>query len=159
MKEFLTNISTANFWIGVVAVGIVINLVSSYLKSPFDKLLLSIAAFWRKFSAKRKARREQLIAYATEDQEFRLGLRFQELRHRSRSTGFLVVAIFVGLLYVMTYGQTFDSGFDGKILLGIAVWLVLFAVSATESALFCSDIVNESLRRSGKSKPPFFMGD
>jgi len=43
MKAWLQNLSTLEWWLGVVVVGIAINLVSAYLKRPFDKVFNRIA--------------------------------------------------------------------------------------------------------------------
>jgi hypothetical protein len=159
MDEFLRDISSSRFWVSVVIVGILINLASAYLKTPSDKLLRLLSGSWRGFSEQRKARREELVLRALEDPEFRIGLRFQELRHRIRSTGFLVVAVFIGVLYLLNAGGAPEFQTDRRILLMLGAWMVLFSMSATEAALYCSDIVLESLRRAGKARPPFFMGD
>jgi hypothetical protein len=39
MNEFLVNLTSVNWWLGVVAVSLIVNLISAYAKPPLDRLL------------------------------------------------------------------------------------------------------------------------
>lgn len=61
MDELTKNLSSPYWWIGVVVVGILINLASAYLKPALDRWLSRMSVWWRNQSAKRKARYEKEI--------------------------------------------------------------------------------------------------
>ena len=62
MDEFLKNLASVGWWLGVVFVGIVLNVFSAYLKSPIDALLSRLFATWSKRS--QSAREKHLTAVA-----------------------------------------------------------------------------------------------
>ncbi len=62
MKEFLSNLGTAYWWLSVVVVGILINLISAYLKPRFDSKFSSASTWWRNKSEAQKAERRKMIA-------------------------------------------------------------------------------------------------
>ena len=52
MREFVTNVCSPSWWIGVVLVSFLINLASSYAKPSLDRL-------WARYSARRRSQLEQ----------------------------------------------------------------------------------------------------
>jgi hypothetical protein len=52
MREFVTNVYSPSWWIGVVLVSFLINLASAYAKPSLDRL-------WARYSARRRSRLEQ----------------------------------------------------------------------------------------------------
>lgn len=55
MEEFSKVLSSPYWWLSAVVVGILINLVSAYIKGPIDQLLSHISVAWRTRSEKRRA--------------------------------------------------------------------------------------------------------
>lgn len=61
MNEVIRNLSSISWWFSVVIVGIIINLISIYLKAKLDKQLSSNSTWWRKRSQKiEKARLKRI---------------------------------------------------------------------------------------------------
>jgi hypothetical protein len=52
MREFVTNVYSPSWWIGVVLVSFLINLASAYAKPSLDRL-------WARYSARRRSQLEQ----------------------------------------------------------------------------------------------------
>jgi hypothetical protein len=61
MADFINNLTSISWWIGVVIVGILLNLAAMYLKSPIDKWLSSISTKYQTRSKAKKAEREVTI--------------------------------------------------------------------------------------------------
>jgi hypothetical protein len=55
VADFFNNVTSISWWIGVVIVGILVNLAAIYLKSPLDRLLSSISTKYRIKSKPQKA--------------------------------------------------------------------------------------------------------
>jgi len=98
MKAWFQNLNSLDWWIGVVAVGIVINLVSAYLKGPCDRLLSAVSKRWAtRTEAQRKARDERIarLRASRDEQTFAL---IQALHVRVRS----VMMILLGWVLMVT---------------------------------------------------------
>ena len=61
MTDFFNNITSIGWWIGVVIVGILLNVAAMYLKSPIDRLVGSISTKYQTRSKAKKAEREAKI--------------------------------------------------------------------------------------------------
>lgn len=61
MTDFFNNITSISWWIGVVVVGILVNIAGMYLKSPIDRCLSSISTKYQTRSKAKKAERELKI--------------------------------------------------------------------------------------------------
>ena len=66
MEEVFRNVTSLSWWIGVVIVGIIINLIAIYSKPLFDKLLARISRVYKTRSEARgecwRTRRDQLTS-------------------------------------------------------------------------------------------------
>jgi hypothetical protein len=58
VDEFVRNLQSANWWIGVFVVGIALNLLSAYLKAPLDKFF---GSFWKRWAERNEAARAKQI--------------------------------------------------------------------------------------------------
>ena len=82
LDEFLKNTSSAAWWIGVVVVGVVLNLVSAYLKKPIDLILSAVSSRWRRRSESARRERVALIAKIRGDKSLQTKLLADEMRER-----------------------------------------------------------------------------
>jgi hypothetical protein len=57
MEEILKDIGSPYWWIGVVLVGIAINVASHYLQKALDRQLSSVSSWWRERSEAQKTQR------------------------------------------------------------------------------------------------------
>lgn len=101
MEEFTKNLSSISWWFGVVAVGLVVNVASAYLKAPLDKILSTISDSWNSRSQRaREARAERVRQVRESDRQLQL-LIAEELRDRLRAVNHMLLAVFILLTYVM----------------------------------------------------------
>jgi hypothetical protein len=62
MNEFLNSFTSTSWWLGVVFVGVTINVISAYLKAPVDRLFSSLSIGWQERTEKSRRERESAIA-------------------------------------------------------------------------------------------------
>ncbi|EOC7930534.1 hypothetical protein ACKVFH_001781 [Vibrio cholerae] len=106
MDQFLADASSTHWWLTVVVVGIVINILSSYIKSIFETLLASISSHWRYKQEKRTAEEQKIIELLSEDKELKLVYALNENRFRTRSVGFFVLGLmFIVMLFNLDSGS------------------------------------------------------
>jgi hypothetical protein len=100
MKEFLNNLTSAGWWIGVVIVGILINLVSAYIKSKLDSRLADASTWWQKRSLAQKEKRQKEIERLNDNPHEEVMLALAGLRDRIRCTLFILLGTLIGTLTV-----------------------------------------------------------
>jgi hypothetical protein len=93
MDEVLKNLSSVSWWVGVVLVGLAINLIAAYLKPRLDGTLSSVSKRWATKSAVRRGEREARIRALIASEHEQLLNRTEELRLRVRSFGYCFQAI------------------------------------------------------------------
>ena len=91
MADFFNNITSISWWIGVVIVGILLNLVAIYLKSPIDRCLSSISIKYRTRTEAKKAEREAKITYL-------VGNKHEQILHASKTNFTLIMSAFSYLI-------------------------------------------------------------
>ena len=67
MKELLADSTSPVFWVGVVIVGIVINILSAYLKPAIDKVFGGVSDRWAKRSEKLRQERTLRVERLAKD--------------------------------------------------------------------------------------------
>ena len=98
MDEFATNLSSPAWWVGVVVVGILINLVSAYAKPILDRITSNFGEKWKRQSSERRRAYEEEISKLVESAELR---RHYEHRHLSYMLRALIGNVFAVLLVAM----------------------------------------------------------
>ena len=100
MDEFSKNLSSLSWWLGVVVVGLLLNIASAYLKAPLDRILSAMSTSWNLRSETLRASRDAQIKLVREsDRELQL-LIAEELRDRLRAIHTTLLAVFFILFYV-----------------------------------------------------------
>lgn len=100
MQKFITDLSSIYWWIGVVLVGIVINIFSSYLKTKIDSYMGSISKSWKEYDKEEKARFDcEVNKIKQSPQMLNLAL-FSEIRARMNAIIFVTTAIFMFVLAI-----------------------------------------------------------
>ncbi|MCJ7635824.1 hypothetical protein MUP77_25965 [Candidatus Bathyarchaeota archaeon] len=98
MKEFVESLSSPAWWIGVVVVGILINIASAYLKPRIDTTLAGISVWSSQRTQKRKEHREKLIELLAKNPQKQLIFAHRAMRHLERSNGFMLQSIILVVL-------------------------------------------------------------
>lgn len=99
MTEFLQSASTVNWWLSVVVVGLLINLLSAYLKVPLDAIGSRFFAFWRRRLEEVERRWKLDVELLLSNPEEMASARYHALRLRAKSIWWLVVAAGATTLY------------------------------------------------------------
>jgi flagellar biosynthesis protein FlhB len=93
MNEFTNNLTSFSWWLGVVVVGLLINLVSAYLKSPIDNLGSKFSTSWRNRTLRSREKFKLDVDKAIKDQNWRNFCSTQALIHRSKSNAWLLLVL------------------------------------------------------------------
>lgn len=97
MEELTRNASTVNWWLSVVIVGVLLNLVSAYLKQGVDYFLKHTSEWWRARSARSRQRYDEEISALRQSADLRQSYQHRELTLKVES---LFLLIFALLLYL-----------------------------------------------------------
>lgn len=98
MDEFIRNLSSPAWWVGVVIVGVFINLVSAYAKPVLDRITSHFGDKWKKRSSERQKAYDEEISKLIVNVELR---RHYEYRHLSYMLRALIGNVFAVLLVAM----------------------------------------------------------
>jgi hypothetical protein len=120
MSEFFTNISNPGWWLGVVFVGLLLNIASSYLKPFIDNQLAKFSEKKRNALAARHELEEKLVDKLSNSVDDRkllkleiIDLRVQGVMHIVLSLVFMTMYLASrSLLVVAGKGLTFGSFFQ-----------------------------------------------
>lgn len=97
MNELIQMLKSPTWWFSVVVVGIIINLVSAYVKSPIDENLSKISTWWRKRTDKQKKELNAVIENLSKNEHEQVMTAVDDLRERIRSIHLLIFGIFIML--------------------------------------------------------------
>ena len=145
MKELISNVSSIYWWISVVIVGILINIISYYLTRKLDTRLSNVSSWWRKKSEIRKSQRLKKLDKLRNDPHEQLLLAFETIQSISLAIALLIF----GVLFV-SMGIAFQ--FRGKF------WepIICFSISAialiTALMIFFSYMGNDNLLQDSRNK-------
>jgi hypothetical protein len=98
MNEVVMELSRPVWWISVVVAGIIINLLSAYLKPSLDKYFSSTSSWWRNRSEKRRAVWVVRVERIVQDEKFERSEVESEVRLRLLAIHSLLLAIFLIVL-------------------------------------------------------------
>jgi hypothetical protein len=79
MREFLQDAATLNWWLGVVVVGILINVVSHVLIRITPKILGKFQHTWAERNEKAREKERELVEWLVSDRQARLEYRIDAL--------------------------------------------------------------------------------
>jgi hypothetical protein len=103
MRSLVEQMSSPAWWIGVVLVGIIINLVSAYCKGPIDRILGALSTRWATRTAVLQRESADRITLMTVSAEARTMARFEILISRVWAVMFFQVATFFGVLHALGF--------------------------------------------------------
>ena len=103
MRSLVEQTASPAWWIGVVLVGIIINLVSAYCKRPIDRLLGALSTKWATRTAALQKERDDRISAMSVSPEARMMARFEILSSRVWAVLFFQVSTFFGVLAALGF--------------------------------------------------------
>ena len=140
MDKFIDEISSTYWWIGVVVVGIVINIASSYIRKIMESRLSNISIYWK---GKKKERVEKIakkVDILRNNSELRGIYALRESRYRIRSIGFTIFGILSGTVGVWASEYKYTS--NGS--LALAAILFLIGLSDHRDAMKVKNLVESA---------------
>lgn len=145
MDRLLEEFSSIYFWVGVVLVGILINIASTYIRKYIEYWLAGISSSLRQKREDRIAEDDRIIQALIESQDLRIIYQFREIKYRIRSLFF-----FVACLAFMAFAFYFNS-FDEFILLTIVISIIallaaLFGMQDQQAAIRLSEFLHASVK-------------
>lgn len=94
MQDFLNNnLGSAAWWISVVVVGILLNLISSYFRDYIDKFLSRVSGWWANRTDEKRKRTGHLVQFLVNDKFNFLNYQFDNLRNWLRLTYIVLLGI------------------------------------------------------------------
>jgi hypothetical protein len=82
MDSFLADARSLHWWIGVVLVGILLNVIAAYLKAGTDRLGSAVSRDWRSYSSARTTARDAAITHLQNDPHEQVMLRLEVIDDR-----------------------------------------------------------------------------
>ena len=152
MNEFLANLNSLYWWISVVIVGILINLISSYLKSKLDNTLSNVSTWWRKRSKAQSLKREQELNILRSNTHKQVILAFSEIRVRTICLLFFIFGfLFYAFVFALTLIPASNSDLHHSTILRISILatgsiFMLLGLLEWKSAVYKMSLLNEALR-------------
>lgn len=148
MRAFLDNLKSPAWWLGIVVVGIVINLLSAYLKPRFDSVLARWSVYWATRSKQQQEERLHRIALLRDKPLEQILATSIELRHRVRALTFLVMGS------ILICGALFERYLGGKTVGSIvalvgAILCILFGMTEHQAG---TRMENELKEARGESR-------
>ncbi len=142
LDAIVKELSKPIWWISVVFAGIVINLLSAYIKSQIDKTFIGTLSWWREKSTERQKQWVLRIDAIISNKEIQADEMHREIVQRLQSITLMLIAIIL-LIFSLNISDkdTQLLPFASLILLGISALaffesaLALFEASTTSSVL------------------------
>lgn len=130
MDEFIKQLSSPSWWIGVVVIGIVINVISAPLGRVFEAQLGKVSSWQRHKSQEKIVKRQKLLESLRKSEIKQLFYAMQEQRLRIRSfENFVIGSLSLGVVFMalVLAGETIR---ETPILLIFVVIFGLFSLLA-----------------------------
>lgn len=144
-----------SWWLGVVFVGIVLNVFSTYLKALLDSLLEAVSSKWQARSAEARARREADLNRLKGNLAAQMLLIALEMRHRHRQTMYMLFSLFFLLFYLLIRvrvgsSTAIESDLFLEIFTRLLYWLSLLTVFLSMHAHLLAASASDLLRDANK---------
>lgn len=139
MENFLRDASSINWWVGVVLVGIVINIVSSYIKKALEDKLSNLSNFWKDKKEQRAQLEKNKVELLRGDSELRVLFALRESRYRIRSMIFIMFG-YVSLAIAGYQNYGFAIG-----IMAFGAIMILVGLSDHRSAMEVKRLVESSI--------------
>jgi len=132
MTEFLAQLSSPSWWLGIVVVSLLVNLASAYIKSPLDGFLSHLSKKWDERSALARQQRDALVDSLARDQHKQLLFLAAEMRCRLREILYSVLAVFLLVAVVVDpiLSPPLSGGLGRSELRIIVLCLLLFVIAS-----------------------------
>lgn len=153
MDELLKTITSISWWVGVVIVGFLLNLLSAYAKSPLDAFLGGISRSWQRRSERSRAKRKAQIEALRSSEHLQILYLAREQRRRLQEIAWLAMACLFTLMTISSKilarlppdgGKQPVSPLFVYFVGGMGLLCLLFALASRLSALKHMGLIEEA---------------
>ena len=124
MRQFLNDVSSLSWWIGVVIVGILVNLASEYFRRRLDRAIGQLSTSWAARSEKRRRMRTEMVEHLRTDRHEQVLAAVQEVSWRVKAIEVAAAGI-TAVLIAIAARQVLPQGTLTRVVLAC-----LFAIGA-----------------------------
>ena len=142
MNEIFETLTTPQWWISVVIVGIAINIFSAYLKPLLDNRFSTMFSWWKVRTEKQRKERSELINKVRNSQQEQILISIDDIRNRSRANFALLLGIFILVLN----GYSFFPQVYSIIFFGLSAFLFFFSYLMFIKAASLKSILNIAMK-------------
>lgn len=155
MDDIVKELSKPIWWVSVVLAGIVINLLSAYIKLQIDRTLLGTLSWWREKSTKRQKLWALRIDAIISNKEIQADEMHREVVQRLQSVALMLQAIII-LLLPLSISVTDKqlSRFVPLTLLGFSALAFFAAFLAFLNAATTRNALEEAQKKANPSIQP-----
>lgn len=146
MENFLTQIASISWWLSVVTVGFLINILSVYITRRLDTRLSRVSSWWRRRSDEKAARRKKDLAQLQGNPVKLTIFALAELRNRIRALTMLVLA-FAAAALALLVRLSAEKFVDAPVLIVLTVKIGPLFLGALSFALFTSLVVSADYKQ------------
>jgi hypothetical protein len=153
MEELIKNLSSISWWFGIVFVGIVLNVLSAYLKPALDSSFSKISSRWRNRSEDARTSRALIVSELRNDKHQQLLMLADENRKRLLGINLLIISLMLLLISVsikipVSSSLTVAARQPQFWIVELAYWsslmFMFFSILETKAAQKCKSIVKEA---------------
>jgi hypothetical protein len=143
MDDFLQDLSSLRWWLGVVVVGVIVGVVSGYSKAGLDRLVRSVSAR----SGRRRAERAEFVKLLARNSGLRTGVRLEEIAAR--------IDAFENLLFAIgfAFAASFLIGAGRIVLLVLGAFTIVAATIGRFRAAQLRQMVLDAENEAGSFEP------
>ena len=142
MDAISKNLVSIEWWLGVVAVGILLNLVSAYLKPWLDRTLSAFSTRWDERTSRRREERTKLVQYLRDHPDEQLHMLATEMRCRLRTILHLVLGMAILIISFIVAGS-----WGEKLAYWFSLLIIFMALSEHRNAMRYLSLVSEAGNR------------
>jgi hypothetical protein len=145
MQDFIRNLQDINWWLGIVIVGLIINLSSSYLKPKLDNALGKISTKRKLLNENTKRKIDEKVAFLLNDHTHLQVMRLENFVTQLLIRFFACVIITLLMMIAIIFGPKAIpfSPLSIIILFGIIVIMLIMTLYARISAFQIETLLNE----------------
>ncbi len=159
MESFLKDLTTPNWWMGVVVVGILINLVSPLIGTMLGRSSSRLLSYWRVRSEKQRTSDQRLVERLRSSEYERVMAATQEVSQLLRATLLFVAAVFLCLIGLVSRGEEQMKGASLFLMIRVGLYILstinfMIAVSFLLRARALREALGRAMEPSGANQEP-----
>jgi hypothetical protein len=148
MDKLIKEISSPYWWIGVVIVGIAINITSVYVSKIMESSFSGFSIYWKNKQKERADKTEKMIEILKNNSELRIIFALREFRFRLHAISFILFgSVFLSLGFITKLSMPMEPvmGFLGLLGAILGLLAILIAMAAHRGAMKIHKLLESSI--------------